>query len=239
MKNKIIWIDLAICSLLLLAILGGRNYWNMPLQFVMMAAAVLRLSFTFAMARGEKRAWISMVLMIALGVLIASTNQISGTIRTLAVYPFYILNIKADETAMGLIAAFYALWIWFVPPVMYLIRLFCRKLVRTGLAWSDMLGGILWKERNARVYSALMLTCIAALYSGLAMDARVCRLMCIGAVLLFPAIGRAVEDRPANCLFCLGCLYGLQTVPANRASCAVHFDNPLCGLVPTLAGYRI
>ena len=179
MKKKVVWVDLAICSLWMLAILGGRNYWNAPLHFVMMAAVVLRLSFTFAMARSEKHAWIQMVLMIALGVLIASTNQTSGTIRTLAVYPFYILNIKADETAMGLVAAFYALWIWFVPPVVYLIRLFRRKLVRTGLAWSDMLGSILWKERNARVYSALMLVCIAALYSGLAMDARVCRMVCL------------------------------------------------------------
>lgn len=191
MKKKIVWIDLAICSLWLLAILGGRNYWNTPLQFVMVAAAVLRLSFTFAMARGEKRAWIPMALMIALGVLVASTNQTLGIIRTLAVYPFHILNIKADETAMRLIAAFYALWIWFVPPVLYLIRLFRRKLTRTGLAWSDILGGILWKGRNARVYSALMLTCIAALYSGLAMDARVCRLMCICAPLFsFWLIGR-------------------------------------------------
>ena len=117
MKKKIVWIDLAICSLWMLAILGGRNYWNTPLQFVMVAAAVLRLSFTFAMARGEKRAWIPMVLMIALGVLVASTNQTLGIIHTLAVYPFHILNIKADETAIGLIAAFYALWLWFMPPV--------------------------------------------------------------------------------------------------------------------------
>lgn len=179
MKKKVVWVDLAICSLWLLAILGGRNYWNTPLQFVMVAAAVLRLSFTFAMARGEKRAWITMALMIALGVLVASTNQTLGIIRTLAIYPFHILNIKADETATGLIAAFYALWIWFVPPVLYLIRLFRRRLVRTGLTWSDMLGGILWKERNTRVYSALMLVCIAALYSGLAMDARVCRMVCL------------------------------------------------------------
>ena len=42
-----------------------------------------------------------------------------------------------------------------------------------------MIGGILWKGRSARVYSALILICIAALYCGLAMDARVCRLMCI------------------------------------------------------------
>lgn len=179
MKKKIVWIDLAICSLWMLAILGGRNYWNTPLQFVIVAAAVLRLSFTFAMAHGEKRAWIPMALMIALGVLVASTNQTLGIIRTLVVYPFHILNIKADETAMGLIAAFYALWIWFVPPVLYLIQLFRRKLTRTGLAWIDILGGILWKERNTRVYSALMLVCIAALYSGLAMDARVCRMVCL------------------------------------------------------------
>ena len=178
MGTRLLWAELLFCSLWLLAVLGGRGNWNTPVHFVAIFTVVLRLSFSFAMARGEKRAWLPLALMVAFGTLTASVHQIMG-IDTLAVYPFHILNIRADETAMGIIAVFFVVWIWIVPIVLYLIRLLRKRLVRTDLTWTDLLGGILWKERTSSTYSALMLMCITALYSGLAMDARVCLLVCI------------------------------------------------------------
>lgn len=178
MGSRLLWADLLFCSLWLLAVLGDRGNWNTPVQFVAIFTVVLRLSFAFAMARGEKRAWLPLALMVALGTLIASVHQIMG-IDTLAVYPFHFLNIRADETAMGIIAAFFVVWIWIIPIALYLIKLLRKRLVRTDLTWTDLFCGILWKERAASTYSALMLMCITALYSGLAMDARICLLVCI------------------------------------------------------------
>ena len=176
MGNRLLWADLLFCSLWLLAVLGDRGNWNTPVHFVAVFTVVLRLSFAFVMARGEKRAWFPLALMVAFGTLTASVHQIMG-IDTLTVYPFHILNIRADETAMGIIVAFFVVWIWVVPIVFYFIKLLRKRLARTDLTWTDLLGGILWKERTTSTYSALMLVCIAALYSGLAMDARVCLLV--------------------------------------------------------------
>lgn len=178
MGNRLLWADLLFCSLWLLAVLGDRGNWNTPVHFVAVFTVVLRLSFAFVMARGEKRAWFPLALMVAFGTLTASVHQIMG-IDTLTVYPFHILNIRADETAMGIIVAFFVVWIWVVPIVFYFIKLLRKRLARTDLTWTDLLGGILWKERTTSTYSALMLVCITALYSGLAMDARVCLLVCI------------------------------------------------------------
>lgn len=178
MGNRLLWADLLFCSLWLLAVLGDRGNWNTPVHFVAVFTVVLRLSFAFVMARGEKRAWFPLSLMVAFGTLTASVHQIMG-IDTLTVYPFHILNIRADETAMGIIVAFFVVWIWVVPIVFYFIKLLRKRLARTDLTWTDLLGGILWKERTTSTYSALMLVCITALYSGLAMDARVCLLVCI------------------------------------------------------------
>ena len=78
MGNRLLWADLLFCSLWLLAVLGGRGNWNTPVHFVAIFTVVLRLSFSFAMARGEKRAWLPLALMVAFGTLTASVHQIMG-----------------------------------------------------------------------------------------------------------------------------------------------------------------
>lgn len=194
MRNKFLWFDLIVCSFWVLAILGGRSSWNTLIEFVAIIAFVMRLSFAFIIARNEKRAWIPLALMMILCVPMALVSQ-KLSLHTMAVYPLYFLNIEIDAIAKG-IAVFCALWIWGMPIVLYGILLFRKKLNRTELTWADIFGGILWKERRTQTYSALMLICIVALYSGLAMDAKVCRVVCfVAPVLSFWLIERYYSSK--------------------------------------------
>lgn len=180
MRNKLLWVDLAVCSLWALAILGCRHYWNTPIQFMAIFAAVMRLSFTFTMVRDEKRAWVPLTWMMGLGLLLAQT-ELSFGIHTLTLYPFYILDIKVDNMGRIIIGVFFTVWIWAMPVTLYLVRLFRKKLSHTGMKWTEVMGCVLWRDRRAKTYSALMLVCIATMYCGLAMDARVCRIACLSA----------------------------------------------------------
>lgn len=178
MKNKLLWLDLAVCSVWLLAILGSRYDWNSGLHFVAILTAVMRLAFTFVLAKGDKRAWLPLGVMMALGIILLLGNKSVG-IHGLVNYPFHILNVETDKTAQFVIGGFGVLWIWLLPVVLYLWKLFRKELSRTDLQWTDLIGGILWKDRRAGFYSALLLLCIVMLYTGLAMNARACRIVCL------------------------------------------------------------
>lgn len=178
MKNKFYWIDLAVCSVWILAILGDRHIWNSALELIAILTVVMRITFTFAIAKNEKRAWVPLVGMIVTTALMLQSTYFMG-VDNMAYYAFPILNIKGDIILYRVIAFFCVLWIWMLPFVLYFIKFFRRKLVRTDAKWKDMLGVILWNDKTARTYSALMLTCIITFFTGLAMSAKACRVVCL------------------------------------------------------------
>ena len=178
MKNKFYWIDLAVCSVWILAILGDRHTCNSVQELIAILTVVMRVTYTFAIARNEKRAWIPLLGIIVTTALMLQSDHFIGT-DNIAYYVFPILNIKGNINSYRVIALFSVLWVWMLPPVLYFIKLFRRKLVRTDAKWKDMLGAILWKDKTARTYSALMLTCIITFFTGLAMNAKACRVVCL------------------------------------------------------------
>lgn len=178
MKNKFYWIDLAVCSVWILAILGDRHTCNSVQELIAILTVVMRVTYTFAIARNEKRAWIPLLGMIVTTALMLQSDHFIGT-DNIAYYTFPILNIKGNINSYRVIAFFSVLWVWMLPPVLYFIKLFRRKLVRTDAKWKDMLGAILWKDKTARTYSALMLICIITFFTGLAMNAKACRIACL------------------------------------------------------------
>ncbi len=177
-QNKLLWLDLAVCSVWLLAILGSRYDWNSSIQFVAILTVVMRVAFTFVLAKGDKRGWLPLGIMMALGVLMLQGGKAIG-MQGLISYPFYILNVETDKAIQIIISVFCVLWIWILPVALYLYRLFRKDLSRTDLRWTDLIGGVLWRDRRAGFYSTLLLLCITVLYTGLAMNARVCRIVCL------------------------------------------------------------
>lgn len=178
MKNKFGLLDLTVCSVWALAILGDRNFWDTPLLILAFLTAILRISFVFAMLKSEKRAWISLAGMLVMISFMFYWPNFLG-IANMAKYMFYITCIDWNIKAYTGLVLVCSIWIVILPFVLYFTKLFCKKLIRTDLVWYDMLGRILWKDNRAKTYLFLMLICIVAFYTGLAMDARACRIVCI------------------------------------------------------------
>jgi len=175
MKNKILWLDLAVCSVWTLAVCGSCK----PMVVALFVVA-MRLTFSFAMARHEQRAWLPLALTFV-GLAFLFYLGCDGGLQAMAVYPFYIFNLDLSVMACRVIRLLTFTWILLLPMVAYIVCLCRRRLTRTDLRWRDLLGGILWRDRRACSYSAMMLIAIAALFCGLAMDARLCLLMCLAA----------------------------------------------------------
>lgn len=220
MKQKLFWLDLAVCSLWLLAILGGRSWWwaSLP-SLLVLAAAVARTTFAFVLRRGDKRAWIPYAVLVAATILLVCAEGNLG-FRPFCIIFSELAGIGFSPAARGVILGAVAAWIWLLPPAAYTTALLRRKLTRTGISLADTFGAILWHDTRARAYSALMLATTAVLYAGLAMDARMCAFACLAA--------------PALCYYIIARHCG---IPAGRlwlmvaAMAVFYFAQPTAGLL--------
>jgi hypothetical protein len=176
MKRKLLWLDLIICSVWILAVLGDRGGWGSLLQLIVLLMAVLRLSFAFSITKLEKRSWMPLVGMAVLTALMLQVTGFVG-IDKIGAYSFYISGLEWNGSVYRGILLFSMVWIWLLPLIVFFIFLFCRKLIYTEMKWTDLFGGILWKDCRARIYSALMLVCIITFYVGLSMNARACQII--------------------------------------------------------------
>ena len=55
MKQKVFWLDLAVCSLWLFVALANCSWWSLPTHFLMVVTVVMRIILSFTLYRGEKR----------------------------------------------------------------------------------------------------------------------------------------------------------------------------------------
>lgn len=180
MKRKLLWLDLIVCSVWILAVLGDRGGWGSVLQLIVLLMAFLRLSFAFSIAKLEKRSWLPLAGMVLLTALMLQVTGFVG-IDKIGAYSFHISGLEWNESVYRGILLFCVAWIWLLPLIAYFVLLFRRRLVTTEMRWTDLLGGILWKDRRSQIYSALMLVCIISFYGGLSMNARVCQILCFTA----------------------------------------------------------
>ena len=66
MKQKVFWLDLAVCSLWLFVALANCSWWSLPTHFLMVVTVVMRIILSFTLYRGEKRSWIPLSAQIRL-----------------------------------------------------------------------------------------------------------------------------------------------------------------------------
>lgn len=178
MKNKLFLLDLVLCSIWVLAILGGRHNWSAAPLLVSLAAVYFRITFAFTFNRNEKRSWIPLVGMWSSFGFMFYLNGFSG-FGDMIQFPANLLGFNLSISERNLFDAVLILLIWLLPIVLYLVQLFRKRLIKTDLTYKDMFGAILWTDRKAVNYSKLMLIAIGTLYAGLAMEAKVCRFTCI------------------------------------------------------------
>lgn len=180
MRQKIFWLDLAICSIWLIIALANCSWWSLPTHFLMVVTVVMRIILSFSLYRREKRSWMSLTIFSALFALLSFVGQVMITTGDFADLPFVVMGINNDHLTHNLIKFILLAWLFLGPLTVYIVGL-CRKTLKSSaLTWKDALGGaIMWKDKGAKIYCQLMLIAVCALYAGLAMDMRMCRFVCI------------------------------------------------------------
>jgi len=215
MKQKILWFDLAICSLWMLAALGGRTMWfAIPMVWIVLLVILARVAFSFSFYRQEKRSWVMLALFVGATSLCFAAQQDVG-IRKLTIMPFYILGVDFDRVAHRAIGFVLVTWIWLVPVVAYITTLCRGRLSNSSLSWQEAFGTILWKDDRAKTYSLLMLIAVGTLYIGAIMAARACLFACIVApILSYVVLNKYYGLRNENVwliVFALGIFFFAQT----------------------------
>lgn len=198
MKQKLLWFDLVVCSLWAIFALGSRTLWFAhPTAWLVPLTLMARITFSFAFYEREKRSWLPLLLFLGLTFLSITGGQYLG-IKEWVTLPFSILGVDYDLTTSRIFGIGVMLWLWIVPIVAFIIALCRKKFPANTLSWKEASGCLLWKDKRAKSYCALLLVTIGTLYAGLAMDARLCLFACLTA--------------PALSGFLLKRYYGLSSI---------------------------
>ena len=193
MKNKLYWIDLSLCLGWIISILGYRYAFASGVAlFLALIVVMLRLTVTNDLLHLEKRTWLplsafcilylfSFLNRVHLGfeVIVDLPVNILNRQHSVLSRPFNIFDLPYDRVIAGCICIGMFLWIFLFPIVFYISMLIKKRLSKTDLSWKDLMGGILWKDKNAVLSSKLALICIGAIFAGLSMDMRMCLFMTI------------------------------------------------------------
>lgn len=180
MKQKLLFIDLAICSVWMLSMFGGRGSWAYSTFLFVVLEVLYRLVISFSLAHNEKRSWLPLLIfvpLIAMSVWVGVYNGIGDIIYRI----FDLTKLEYNVALKYALGGFLMLWLFVLPYVYYLYLLFRKQLVRTELSWKELAGGILWHGRLERTCSAMLMIMLVAFLTGLSMNARLCQIMCLTA----------------------------------------------------------
>ncbi len=64
MKSKLLLLDLGICSVWMLSLLGGRHGWFYPAFAFAMLGLLMRIFVSFSLCYREKRVWLPLCLFV-------------------------------------------------------------------------------------------------------------------------------------------------------------------------------
>lgn len=189
MKQKLLWFDLVVCSVWALAVLGCTSWWRLPAHFLILLTVISRIAVAFVLDRGDKRGWVTLSLFLLLTFFVIEIrpyfviSDIGRCLFNMFGIDIRIMALKFEEYSKAYMIISYMMvaWLWIIPFVIYIVKLCRKRLVRTELSRMDLAGAILWHDHRAGMYSLLMLVATLSLYSGLAMDPRVCWFVCLAA----------------------------------------------------------
>ena len=180
MKSKLLFFDLAICSVWMLSMFGGRGSWNYPTFLFVVLEVLFRLVISFSMAHREKRSWLPLLIfapLIYMSVVVGVYNGVGEIIYRI----FDLTKLEYSVALKYALGGFLMLWLFILPYIYYLYLMFRKKLVRTELSWKELIGGILWHGSREKTYSAIMMLMLVSFITGLSMNARMCQIMCLTA----------------------------------------------------------
>ena len=180
MKSTLLLVDLAIYSVWMLSMFGGRGSWAYPTFIFVVLEVLYRLVISFSLAHKEKRSWLPLLIfvpLVAMSVVVGVHNSIGDIIHRI----FALTRLEYNVALRYGLGGFLMLWLFVFPYVYYLYLLFRKQLLRTELTWKELLGGILWHGRKEKTSSAILMIMLVAFLTGLSMNARLCQIMCLTA----------------------------------------------------------
>lgn len=90
-----------------------------------------------------------------------------------------LTGLEYNVALKYVLGGFLMLWLFVIPYIWYAVLLFKKKLVCSELTWKDLIGGILWHGRLEITYSAILMILLVTFLTGLAMNARLCQILCM------------------------------------------------------------
>ena len=178
MKSKLLLLDLSICSLWMVSLLGGRGGWYYPAFAFAVLGIMMRLTVSFSLYYHEKRSWLPLGMFTVMAALLAYTENLGmGTIPS---YFFCLTHLEYSKIVKSILGICLFLWIYVAPFVFVLFSL--GNLRRTNLTWRELMGGILWHDRLTKTCSAVLAIMLLAFLTGISMSPHLCQVMCFAAV---------------------------------------------------------
>ena len=180
MKYKFLYLDLIICAVWMLFIFGMYGGWVSLFAAIVMPSVFYRFVLTFSLSKNEIRSWLPLLIYALLSTWTVLWGH-NFCFDQIADYFFHLTNVEHNDFIHGLIKNFLVIWLFALPYLYYLFLLIRKKTIRTELNWTEIVGAILWHDKQTKVISAILMVTLIAFVTGLSMSAAVCQLMCIAA----------------------------------------------------------
>ena len=180
MKFKFLYLDLIICAVWMLFVFGRYGGWAVPSAAIVIPSVFYRFVLAFSLSKKEIRTWLPLLIYVPLSLwIVFSGHDIS--VRQIGDYFFYLTRIEHNDFAHSVIKNFLLIWLFALPYFYYLFLLIGKKTLRTGLTWAELAGAILWHDKQAKTFSAILMVMLITFVTGLSMSATSCQLMCFTA----------------------------------------------------------
>ena len=180
MNTKYFYLDLIICSVWMLFVCGRYGGLAFPVAAICLPAVFYRFVLAFSLSKKEVRSWLPLLIYAPLSLWIVFSGY-DISVSQIADYFFHLANLEHNDFIHCIIRNFFLFWLFALPYLCYLFFLIRKKTLRTELTWTELIGAILWRDKHAKIISAILMVMLIAFVTGLSMSAGACQLMCIAA----------------------------------------------------------
>ena len=116
--KKLLFVDLAICSLWMLCVFGGRGSWTQPLFVVSVLSVLIRFVVSFSFYYQEKRSWLPLGVFAMLMTSLVYEKGMS--IGVIVKYFFFLTGWEYCKEVGIALTMCMGLWIFVAPFIYYL-----------------------------------------------------------------------------------------------------------------------
>ena len=179
MKKAFYALDWTICFLwaIVVVIVGYGWFPFFPVNIVALAV-LFRIVCSFALYKGEKKAWGSGLVALAL-LAPKWLMDVDPHVWIFTSKAYAVMGMETDKPGEEVLSWVLKVWLGLFPVVAYAANVMRKGGMVDNLTWKEAMGLLLWTDRRAKTYCALLLVALFALYFGLALYDRACALACV------------------------------------------------------------